>query len=102
MMTYDYTGNMIQHNSYGTTSIFSYDADNQWVRRRLGSSSLYYFMAGGDIYAEYDGSDVLQAEYVYGLDGMVAKIDARGDIFGFSRIRWAARGSCTGRTAVWI
>ena len=71
VLTYDAFDNMTQHGS----NTYTYDAYGQRLRKTENGVAKYYVTSGPSVLGEYDGSGSLQAEYIYGLRGMVAQLD---------------------------
>ena len=62
---------------YGNPPIidFKYDANNQRVKKIVDNQAIYYINSGSQILAEYGNSGDLEAEYIYGATGRIAKYD---------------------------
>ena len=72
---YDLFSNM---RSYGSDS-YVYDANSQRMRKTENGDKTYYISSGLQVMAEFDGgASAPKAEYIYGIDGLVAKIDPQG------------------------
>ncbi len=69
-LSYDILNNM---KSYGSDS-YVYDDANQRIRKTENSVKTFYIRDNMNVLAEYDGSGNLTANYVYGIDGIVAKV----------------------------
>jgi RHS repeat-associated protein len=71
-LTYDIFSNMI---TYGSNT-YIYDAFDQRIRKTENGAKTYYITSGMDVLEEYGTDDTTPtAIYIYGLDGMIAKID---------------------------
>ncbi len=70
-MSYDLFSNMTAYNS----NSYSYDSFNQRVYKDEDDVETYYITSGQVILAEYDGSDNLQAEYIYSGGNRICTFD---------------------------
>ena len=74
-LTYDYRGLVTGHGSAG----YLMDPDRRRVRKMVGTAVTYYLRgADGSVLAEYDGSQVLTARYVYAGSRRIARVAADG------------------------
>ena len=73
--------NMISH--YDDT--YRYNADNQRVVKTGGGETTYYIKNGMETLVEYDGNGEVDAEYFYGVDGIVAKHDVHEGLHWFCK-----------------
>ena len=72
---------MISH--YDDT--YRYNADNQRVVKTGGGETTYYIKNGMETLVEYDGNGEVDAEYFYGVDGIVAKHDVHEGLHWFCK-----------------
>ena len=75
-LEYDMRNNL---RNYPPVGYYRYNADNQrimQIENGLQSLTTYYVKSGGTTLAEYDYNDNNTAEYIYGLDGIIAKYNA--------------------------
>ena len=70
-LSYDAFDNMTAYAS----NTYTYDAYGQRLRKTENGVTKYYVTSGPSVLGEYDSSGSLQAEYIYGLRGMVAQLD---------------------------
>jgi RHS repeat-associated protein len=68
---YDVFSNMTNYNN----DTYTYNADNQRIKKVENNDTTYYIRDGLNTLAEYDGSGNHLADYVYGISGMAAKVD---------------------------
>ncbi|MCJ7812961.1 hypothetical protein MUP95_06570 [bacterium] len=59
--------------SYGSDS-YTYDDASQRIRKTENSVKTFYIRDNLNVLAEYDSSGNLTADYIYGIDGIVAKV----------------------------
>ena len=70
-LDYDIFNNMTNYNS----NIYLYDDQNRRIKKTENNETTFYINNGLQILAEYDGEDNHLADYIYGVDGIVAKFD---------------------------
>jgi hypothetical protein len=76
---YDVFSNMTGYND----DTYTYDADNQRIKKVEDNDTTYYIRDGLNTLAEYDGSGNHLADYVYGISGMAAKVDLATGYFWY-------------------
>jgi RHS repeat-associated protein len=76
---YDVFSNMTGYNN----DTYTYDADNQRIKKVEDNDTTYYIRDGLNTLAEYDGSGNHLADYVYGISGMAAKVDLAAGYFWY-------------------
>ena len=60
--------------SHGSNA-YTYDASGQRIRKTENGVKTHYIKNGTQTLAEYDSTGDLAAEYIHGLNGMIAKLD---------------------------
>jgi len=78
-LKYDLFNNMIHHGS----DTYAYNAQNQRIRKTENGKTKYYINNGLQTLAEYDDNNILLDNYVYSIDGIVAKVDLSGKYVWF-------------------
>jgi RHS repeat-associated protein len=76
---YDVFSNMTGYNN----DSYTYDADNQRIKKVEDNDTTYYIRDGLNTVSEYDGSGNHLADYVYGISGMAAKVDLATGYFWY-------------------
>jgi len=76
-VTYDWRGMMTGYSNY----TYEYDAFGQRVKKVEGSNTRYYVTSGPRVFAEYDGSQTLRMEHIYGRDGRLATLKPGDDLY---------------------
>jgi len=74
VLQYGVFNNMTGYGSF----TYQYDAENNRVKKVENGVTTYYLRSSLNVLAEYDGNWNVKSEYLYGVSGMVAQMDADG------------------------